>query len=315
MPGIKGADADPRLAAALARVGAELGWAAGAAPVVRTRLGGLTNANYLIEAAGERFVLRLPGAGTADYIDRRAEARAARAAAAVGVSPEVVFCDAAEGLLLCRFVADGVTMSAAGFKNGGSIRRAAAALRTVHREAAPFATRFEVFAMIDDYLALLARRNAPRPEGYEAARAKAEEVRAVLAARPGPLAPCHCDPLAENFIDTGTAMFVVDWEYAGNNDPMWDLGDLAVEAGFDSGQEAALLDAYFAGAVPPAEHGRMVLYKAMADLLWTLWGVIQHVDGNPSEDFWAYASGRFARCQALMASDGFAAAFRAAGAG
>ena len=279
---------------------------------MRARLGGLTNANFLLEMAGERFALRLSGAGTADYINRTAEAQAARAAAAVGVSPEVIFCDPDDGVLLCRFVENGVTMSAAGFRNGGSIRRAAAALRTVHREAAPFATRFEVFAMIDEYLAVLARRNAPRLEGYDAARAKAEQVRRVLAMRPGPLAPCHCDPLAENFIDIGTTMFVVDWEYAGNNDPMWDLGDLAVEAGFDASQEAILLDAYFVGAVPPADHGRMVLYKAMADLLWTLWGVIQHVDGNKSEDFWAYATGRFARCQALMASDGFEAAFRAA---
>jgi thiamine kinase-like enzyme len=315
MWGIKAADADPRLPAALARVVPHLGLPAGAEPMVRARLGGLTNANYLLEAAGERFVLRLPGAGTADYIDRAAEAHAARAAAAVGVSPEVVFCDAAEGVLLCRYVEGGVTMSAAGFRNRGSIRRAAAGLHMVHREAPPFATQFEVFTMIDAYLAVLARRNAPELEGYGAARAKAEQVRAVLAAHPGPLAPCHCDPLAENFIDTGSAMFVVDWEYAGNNDPMWDLGDLAVEAGFDAEQEAILLDTYFNGAVPPAEHGRMVLYKGMADLLWTLWGLIQHVDGNPSEDFWAYATGRFARCQALMASDAFEAALRAAASG
>jgi thiamine kinase-like enzyme len=313
MWGISPADEDPRLPAALARVIPHLPLPPGGAPLVRARLGGLTNANYLVEAAGERFVLRLPGAGTADYIDRAAEAHAARAAAAVGVSPEVVFSDPAEGVLLCRFVEQGATMSAAGFRDGGSIRRAAAALRRVHREAAPFATRFEVFAMIDAYLAVLARRNAPDLTGYGAAQAKAEQVRAVLAARPGPLAPCHCDPLVENFIDTGTAMFVVDWEYAGNNDPMWDLGDLAIEAGFDADQEAALLDAYFAGAVSPADHGRMVLYKAMADLLWTLWGLIQHVDGNPSGDYWAYATGRFARCQALMASDGFSAALRAAG--
>ncbi len=55
----------------------------------------------------------------------------------------------------------------------------------------------------------------------------------------------------------------------------------------------------------PTQRGRMVAYKAMCDLLWTLWGVIQHVNGNPVDDFWAYAVGRFERCKALMSTPEF----------
>ncbi|MFQ5466885.1 MAG: LPS biosynthesis choline kinase, partial [Kiloniellaceae bacterium] len=61
--------------------------------------------------------------------------------------------------------------------------------------------------------------------------------------------------------------------------------------------------------------GRMVIYKAMCDLLWTLWGLIQHVNGNPAEDFWAYALNRFARCRALMGGADFARHLRAVAAG
>jgi thiamine kinase-like enzyme len=100
-------------------------------------------------------------------------------------------------------------------------------------------------------------------------------------------------------------MFVIDYEYAGNNDPMWDLGDLSVEGEFGPEQDTALLTAYFGGDPPPEQAARMVIHKAMCDLLWTLWGVIQHVNGNPVDDFWAYATGRFERCQALMATEGF----------
>ncbi len=101
-------------------------------------------------------------------------------------------------------------------------------------------------------------------------------------------------------------MWIVDWEYSGMNDPMWDVGDLSVEAEMDAAQEAALLRGYF-GREPTAEEtGRVVIYKAMCDLLWTLWGLIQHADDNPAEDFWAYATTRFERCKALMQSDGFA---------
>ena len=95
-------------------------------------------------------------------------------------------------------------------------------------------------------------------------------------------------------------MWLVDWEYAGMNDPLWDLGDLSVEAGFDAAQEEEMMRAYFGGTPRLAEHGRVVIYKAMCDLLWTLWGLIQLANNNSADDFRAYADGRFARCKALM---------------
>ncbi|MGF1611608.1 MAG: phosphotransferase family protein, partial [Kiloniellales bacterium] len=66
-----------------------------------------------------------------------------------------------------------------------------------------------------------------------------------------------------------------------------------------------MMAAYCGGSVPAATYGRMVIYKAMCDLLWTLWGLIQHANKNPADDFWAYAVNRFERCKALMASSAF----------
>ena len=145
--------------------------------------------------------------------------------------------------------------------------------------------------------------------------AAAEPVKSVLAAADLPLAPCHCDPLCENFLDDGTLMWIVDWEYSGMNDPLWDVGDLSVEAGLTDAQDMDLMRAYFDGDPSAAQHGRVVIYKAMCDLLWTLWGLIQHADGNPAEDFWAYATGRFDRCKALMNDPAFAAHVAAVRAG
>jgi thiamine kinase-like enzyme len=159
--------------------------------------------------------------------------------------------------------------------------------------------------MIDEYLAILGRKEAPLPEGYHDVKREAEAVRRALGMRPLPLRPCHCDPLAENFLDTGERVYVIDWEYSGNNDPMWDLGDLSVEAAFSQEQDETLLMAYFNGSPPAADRGRMVLYKAMCDLLWTLWGIIQHANRNPADDFWAYAVNRFERCKTLMSQKSF----------
>ncbi|MGD2172261.1 MAG: phosphotransferase, partial [Gammaproteobacteria bacterium] len=187
----------------------------------------------------------------------------------------------------------------------GAPARAGLALKKMHDWPEAFEFRFELFAMIDDYLAILAQRKAELPDGYAEVVASAEPVREALARNPVKLAPCHCDPLCENFLDAGERMWIVDWEYSGMNDPLWDLGDLSVEAGFTPAQDLEMMRAYCGGDPDPASMGRMVIYKAMCDLLWTLWGLIQHSDGNPAEDFWAYAVGRFERCKALMAAPEF----------
>jgi thiamine kinase-like enzyme len=283
------------------------GYADTPADTLVERLGGLTNRVYRVAAGGREVVLRLPGKGTEDYIDRAAEAVNARAAATAGVSPRVLHFGG-DGVMLTEYVAGATTMSAEAFASReGAVERAARAFRQLHTRSAPFAGRFELFAMIDDYLGLLAKHGATLPDGYHDVVAEAGAVRTALDRAAVALAPCHCDPLCENFLDTGARMWIVDWEYAGNNDPLWDLGDLSVEGAFTEDMDARLLTAYFGRPPTPAEHGRMVIHKAMCDLLWTLWGLIQHANGNPAEDFWAYAVTRFERCRALRATPAFAA--------
>lgn len=291
------------LKAALSRIPALKGLAA--ADIKSERLGGLTNRNYRLDTPKGKFVLRIPGAGTSEYISRKNEAHAARVTSDIGVNAPLVFFDETDGIQLCGFIEGAATLNAERFKDLGSVRRSAQSLRKVHECGRPFLNRFELFQMIDEYLDILAKKNAPLPDGYHDVKKDAEAVREALNARALPNAPCHCDPLAENFLDTGSRVYVIDWEYAGNNDPMWDLGDVSVEASFGPEQDEALLEAYFGGRVPAADRGRMVLYKAMCDLLWTLWGIIQHVNENPADDFWAYAVNRFERCKRLMAQSDF----------
>ncbi|MBM2853237.1 MAG: phosphotransferase [Steroidobacteraceae bacterium] len=271
------------------------------------RLGGLTNQVFSVRAGAEAYCLRVPGKGTDAYIDRRVEAVNARAAAAAGVGPEVLYFGD-HGIMVTRFLAGCVTMTPETLRTTpGAPVRAARAFRQLHLSGRVFAFRFELFAMIDGYLAHLETLGASLPEDYHETVASARIVREALAARPLPLAPCHCDPLCENLLDDGRRMWLVDWEYSGMNDPMWDLGDLSVEAGFGPEHDRAMLEAYFDGPARPADLGRMVIYKAMCDLLWTLWGLIQHANRNPADDFWSYAVKRFARCRGLMATPAFAA--------
>jgi thiamine kinase-like enzyme len=271
------------------------------------RLGGLTNRVYLIQSHRGDHVLRIPGAGTEEYINRKVEAVAARATARAGVSPEVI-ATTDQGLLLTAAIKNAVTLSPEGFASiPGAPTRAADVLRKLHASGEQFEFRFELFAMIDDYLKLLSTKTIDLPAGYHDVLKSAETVRQALAAHDLPLTPCHCDPLSENFIDANGRMWLVDWEYSGMNDPLWDVGDVIIEAKLDAAKEAEFIQAYFGGTPSAAEHGRVVIYKAMCDLLWTLWGLIQHANKNPADDFWAYATGRFNRCKTLMSTPEFAA--------
>ncbi|MBV9454312.1 MAG: phosphotransferase [Rubrobacter sp.] len=268
------------------------------------RLGSLTNASYKIINNSEAYVLRLPGKDTCDYIDREAEEHNARITAAAGVSAEVLYFDTKDGTMLSRFI-EGACTNGNGFIRASlAPARAARVLRQVHSFGPVFKSRFNVFSMMDNYLGILRKLGMPREAYYEVTQEVAQ-MRRALEASPVPLAPCHNDPWPGNFVDTGRDLYLIDWEFSGMNDPMWDLGDLSVEAGFGPEQDRMMLETYCNGNVPPVLYSRLTLYKVMSDLLWALWGLIQDANGNQADDFQAYTLRRLERCKTQMGSTGF----------
>ena len=270
------------------------------------RLGGMTNIVHLVETPTINLVVRIAGKGTAEYINRTFEYNNAMAAWRAGISPEIVWADVNNGVMVSKAINEIETMTPNLFSSrNGSPARAGYAFAKLHNSGETFDFRFELFNMIEDYLKILSTKDVNLPEGYHDIVKAAEPVKESLQANPTTLAPCHCDPVCENFLDDGKNMWIVDWEYSGMNDPLWDLGDLSVEAGMNEAQENEMLEAYFGKAPTSAQKGRVIIYKAMCDLLWTLWGLIQLADKNPAEDFWAYSIERFERCKVLMQNPTF----------
>jgi thiamine kinase-like enzyme len=159
--------------------------------------------------------------------------------------------------------------------------------------------------MIDIYLGILRKLGASLPEDYYEVEQGTRVVRRALESSPMPLSPCHNDPWPANFLDAGGRLYIIDWEFSGMNDPMWDLGDLSVEAGFKPEQDQVMIEAYYGADAPLALYSRLALYKAMSDLLWALWGLIQHAMDNPRNDFLTYALGRLGRSKTRMSSTDF----------
>ncbi len=269
-------------------------------------LGSLTNATYKLTTDDGAYALRLPGKDTSDYVYRAAEEHNSRLAAAAGINAEVIYFNAKDGTMLSRFI-EGDTMDEERFgQDPVAPARAALVLRRVHRLGRIFKSRFDVFSVIGGYLSILRKLKVSLPADYHEVEREAKVVGRALEASPVPLVPCHNDPWPGNFVDAGDSLYLIDWEFSGMNDPMWDLGDLSVEAGFGPEQDLIMMETYYGGnPVPPALYSRLELYKTMSDLLWTLWGFIQHANDNPRDDFLTYAQERLERCKARMGSADF----------
>ncbi len=263
--------------------------------------GGLTNENYLVEADGERYVMRLPGASTELLaIDRVNELYNARAAARTGIGPAVLEHIPQLNIMVLEFI-EGPTMSAATLQSPRMARRMADSFRRLH--AAPrFMKDFDMFRLVEAYLGVVDEHQVTIPSGYRERLPLVGEIEQAVRVGALPSVSCHNDLLCENFIDDGRDLRIVDYELSGNNDPCFDLGNTAQEASFDEALRAVLCEAYF-GRLDSQQLARMNLFALMSDVGWTLWGAIQAKISTLDFDFTDYYTTRWNRALTVMDSD------------
>ena len=262
---------------------------------IDTLAGGLTNTNYLVRVDGEQVVVRIPGDATELLaVDRANEIHNTRAAASTGVGPRVLL-EIPEYTAVVLEYLPGRTMSNKTLAERGIPSRLAASLRRLH--AGPrFLHDFDMFRLTERYLGVVDERAIPIPDGYRVRMGAVARIEAALAERPIGNVPCHNDLLAENYIDDGETIRIVDYEYSGNNDPCFELGNTCQELGWDDARIQELCAAYF-GAATPALLARMKLNMIMSDVGWTLWAAIQARISSIDYDFWGWAVERWARAE------------------
>ena len=263
--------------------------------------GGITNHNLKVSRPDGTYVLRVTGKDTELLgIDRAVELEATRAAAAVGVGPDVVDFVEPEGWLVTRFV-EGEIPPLDRMREPQTLRRVAGALRAVH-SGPPVHGRFNVFRIVEDYRTTAFERGAEMPRSYASARQVARRIE--HARRAAPERPCHNDLLNANFIDDGHRLRIVDWEYAGMGDVFFDLANFSVNHELEKEGRETLLDAYF-GAVRPEHRRALELMRYMSDFREAMWGVVQTALSALDFDFAEYAAEHFERLERTAAEPGF----------
>jgi thiamine kinase-like enzyme len=238
-------------------------------PIISTTIkGGLSHHIARLDTEdGDRWLLRvldprITEAGLGIPLDQEI-ANTVRAAS-TGVGPRVV--QVLPGAMVLEYI-EGITLDASSLRRPEMIEQAAAACRRLH--AGPrFVNEFSIFRKLDELLGLCRAHGLATPPGYEDLLPVASEIEKALARRPLPSVPCHNDLLAENLIATPQGVRIVDYQLSGDNDPCFELGDIAAEADFDPDQVERLTHAYFGDG---AHVARVRLNLIMSNMTWTLW--------------------------------------------
>jgi thiamine kinase-like enzyme len=265
--------------------------------------GGLTNSNYKVEVDGTPYFVRVPGESTELLaIDRNNEYHNTKAAAEAGVAPQILYYFPEHCVMVLEFL-EGETMSKDSLGAPGMPTRMAQAIRQLH-SGPRFFSDFNMFRLTEYYLNLCSEREIHIPDGYLERMPIVERIEKAMSVHPLETVPCNNDLLAENYLDDGKQLWLIDYEYSGNNDPTFELGNTCQEMQFNEDQISEVCAAYF-GSVSSDKIARMKLNMIMSDVGWGLWAAIQAKISTIDFDFWGWAIERWGRSVEKMDSREF----------
>jgi thiamine kinase-like enzyme len=276
-------------------------------PLVKNRTsvtelsGGLTNRNLAIESDGTKYVARI-SSNSSDLlnINREDEYKNTILAADVGIGATVHDYLPGQGPLLISYIS-GKTFGAQDIAN--NLPRVAKSVRTLH-SAKPFVSDFNMFTLQKRYLDIVQSNNFIYPDKYLDYEGHIADLKKALSVLPSEIVPCNNDLLPGNFIDDGEKIWLIDYEYSGNNDACFELGNIWAEAFLEYDALVELIDSYY-GTHRPEKIARAWLQSLMAKYGWTLWAAIQASISDIDFDFRAWGGEKFDLAQSQFSSDLF----------
>jgi thiamine kinase-like enzyme len=265
--------------------------------------GGLTNRNYRVTTPDGTFVARISSGGSELLaIDRDFEYRNSVTAAAAGAGAPVIEYRPQDNVLVIGYI-EGRTFGNADVAADGNIPRIAEACRRLHT-GGRFGNDFNMFDIQRRYRSVARSRGFRVPAGYDDLMPQFDAAAAALSARDPGTVPCNNDLLAANFIDDGDRIWLIDYEYSGNNDACFELGNIWAECRLSADALAELVTAYY-GRPRRSRMARARLLGLVGKYGWTLWGAIQNAASPLDFDFWSWAVERFEGAAAGFTADDF----------
>jgi thiamine kinase-like enzyme len=233
-------------------------------------------------------------------IDRESEYRNSRIAAEVGIGAPVHDYLPGEGVLVIGFL-EGRTYGPSDVKE--NLPRIAESLRVLH-SAPPFVREFNMIDIQQRYLATVQEKGFRLPGSYLSYQPHLARLVTALAVLDEGTVPCNNDLLPGNFIDDGSKIWLIDYEYSGNNDACFELGNVWSEASLSFEYLQPLVDAYY-GRHRPEKFARAWLLALLAKYGWMLWASIQDSISTMDFDFWGWGMEKYERAESDFNSPRF----------
>lgn len=264
---------------------------AGSPRTVEELSGGLTNQNFKVTTPSGEYVARFARSDNSLLgIDRDAESYNTKAAESSGAGAPFVDYRPDLGVLVIGYLG-GRSYVNDDLRVPGALGRVATAMRMLH--AGPrFSTTFDMFVRQPTYLRTCIDRGFPIPDDYASYGERFLRIQGALAVRGLPTVPCNNDLLAGNLVDDGERIWLIDYDYAGNNDPCFELGNMWTECELDDHHLDELVTAYV-GHEDPALIARTRLQATVSRYGWSLWGFIQAATSDDDFDFHGWGQDRF----------------------
>jgi thiamine kinase-like enzyme len=262
--------------------------------------GGLTNTNYKVVTAAGAYVIRISNKDSSLLaIDRENELHNTIAAADAGVGAPVVAALPEHDALVLAFL-EGRSLTAEDLRQGDRLELVADACRRLH-SARPFLHDFDMFEIQRRYLGVVQERGFRLPDRYLDFEPQLRAIEDAMRLRAEPTVPCNNDLLAENFIDVGGELKLIDYEYSGNNDACFELGNVWSESNLSLPQLDELVTYYY-GRPLRNKIARARLWGLVGKYGWMLWASIQDGVSPLDFDFWSWGMEKYER--AVLDFDG-----------
>lgn len=258
-------------------------------------LGGMTNKNYKAKVKDEYYVIRIPGAGTDSMINRYDEMVNSKMAANKKIDADILFFDYIKGIKITKLIEGAETLNPATARKRENMELVVGLLKSLHKSNMDIKNIFNVFEKIEEYEEIVNKSNGKLFDDYYLVKEDIKLLQEILKENELEFVPCHNDTVAENFIkDINGKMFLIDWEYSGLNDPMWDLAAYSQECDFSEDDEELLLNLYFREDTKECHRIKILIYKICQDFLWSIWTVLKEAQGD---DFGTYGHDRYCRAK------------------
>lgn len=258
-----------------------------------SRIGGMSNKNFLVEQGEKCYVLRVPGPGSEDMVSRDCEGYNSELCCGLEITPRVRYFNRESGIKLTDFLTDAETLNSTTIQTHSHLRQVAEIYRRLHDSQIQMLNEFNLFHEIEKYEIIRKETGAKMYAGWKEVRPRVMALKQRLSDLGVEHKPCHNDPVPENFIqDQNGKLYIIDWEYSGMNDPVAELASLFLESDFSIENRDYLLGEYYGGDVPEVVEEKILIYQVLWDTLWSIWTVIKE---NKGDDFGNYGPDRYKR--------------------